>query len=282
MRVLLFGGAGLLGSDLRASAPEGTHVTAPPSSEVDIADAGAVARALDAAQPDWVVNAAAYTQVDRAESERELAHRVNAEGPRVLGAACARAGVCVVHYSTDYVFSGTASHPLREGDPVDPVNMYGRTKLEGERALLESGAGALVVRTSWLYGVHGRSFPRTMIERARRGEATRVVNDQHGRPTWTVDLAAATWRLMARDARGIVHATSSGAPTTWFEVAERVFARAGRAELVTPCRTSDFPTPARRPGYSVLDASRLAALTGGPMSDWTVALDRFLDAVLGA
>ena len=279
MRVLLLGGGGLLGSDLQATAPGDTVVQAPRSREVDITDADAVRRAIDAAKPDVVINAAAYTQVDLAESEAELAERVNAHGPRALGEACAARGVRVVHYSTDYVFAGSARAPYREDDPVGPLNAYGRTKLAGERALLESGADALVVRTSWLYGMHGRSFPRTMLERAERGEATRVVDDQHGRPTWAADLAAVTWALARSDARGVVHASSSGEPTTWFGIAARIFERAGRRELLQPCRTSDFASSATRPTYSVLDTSRLEQLTGAALPEWSSALERFMDQI---
>lgn len=279
MRVLLFGGAGLLGTDVRASAPEGVVVIAPRSIEADITDAGAVARILDTARPAWVINAAAYTFVDRAESELELAQRVNGVAPRILGEACARRGVRMVHYSTDYVFAGTSDRPYREDDPVDPVNAYGRTKLEGERGVIRSGAEALLIRTSWLYGLHGRSFPRTMWERAMRGQATRVVNDQQGRPTCTADLAGVTWTLLACAARGVVHVSGSGTPTTWHGIADRVFQRAGRGELLQACATTDHPTPARRPSYSVLDTGKLERLAGRAMPDWGDSLDRFLTAL---
>lgn len=267
----------MLGRDLIASAPADVELLTPASSELDITSAEAVRRAIARHGPDHVINAAAYTQVDRAESDLVTASRVNAEGPGILGAACAERGIPVVHLSTDYVFAGDGERPYREDDPTEPVNAYGRTKLAGEEALLASGAPALVIRTAWLFGVAGKSFPRTMWERARDGLATRVVDDQWGRPTSTRDLAAATWELIANGATGIVHASNAGQPATWFGIAERVFERAGARGLLTPCTSADFPTPARRPRYSVLDTGRLEGLIGHAMRDWTEALDEFLD-----
>jgi dTDP-4-dehydrorhamnose reductase len=229
-----------------------------------------------------IVNAAGYTAVDRAETETEQAHRVNAVAVGELGKLAARAGARVVHFSSDYVFSGTATRPYREGDPTDPVNVYGATKLAGERALGHSAAEWLVVRTQWLFGTHGTSFPRTMWQRARAGQATRVVNDQRGRPTYTKDLAAAVWRLVMIEASGthsVLHVANAG-EATWFDVAARVFARAGRSDLLAPCSTADFPTPARRPRYSVLDTTRVDRLLGGPLPGWEEAVDRFLSSLL--
>jgi dTDP-4-dehydrorhamnose reductase len=181
-----------------------------------------------------------------------------------------------VHVSTDYVFAGTASSPYEEGDPVAPVNAYGASKLRGEEAVLSSGAHTLVLRTQWLFGTAGGSFPRTMWERAVAGLPTRVVNDQMGRPTYTRDLAAATWALIARRAAGIVHVTNGGPPATWFAFAREVFVRAGAEALLAPCTTAEYPTPARRPTYSVLSTTRLETLLGGPLPDWRDGLDRFL------
>lgn len=275
MRTLLIGGTGLLGSDVAATAPPVVALEAPASSALDVTNRGQLEDVLDRVRPSWVINAAAYTKVDRAEEEIPRAELLNAVAPGLLGPACAERGIAVLHYSTDYVFDGRRERPYREEDPTGPINTYGRTKLAGERALLASGCRALVVRTAWLFGANGPSFPRTMWERARAGSATRVVGDQWGRPTSTVDLARASWRLMAADASGIVHASSGGEPTTWFRIAERVFARAGASALLTECTTADYPTPAARPANSTLDIARLESLVG-PMPDWRVALDRFL------
>lgn len=284
MKVLLAGGHGMLGTDIAAAAPAGApagvRVSGFSHRELDITDRSAVARALDEHRPDCVINAAGYTQVDRAESEPELAERVNAVAPGVIGEECRRRGITVVHFSTDYVFAGEVAAPRAEGDVTGPVSTYGRTKLEGERRLLGSGADALVIRTAWLFGRNGKSFPRTMRERARAGRPTRVVDDQHGRPTYTVDLAAAAWGLVDAGTRGIVHATNGGEPTTWFGIAREVFALEGAAHLVSACTSDEYPTPAPRPRHSLLDIRRLESVTG-PMPTWEDALGRFLGTLRG-
>jgi dTDP-4-dehydrorhamnose reductase len=277
MRALIFGAAGMLGTDLCATVPPGTALTALDIGDVDITDRSAVAIALRDARPDWVINAAAYTAVDRAETERALAEAVNGIAPGYIAEASARLGIAMVHFSTDYVFDGTATAPYREEDPVAPVNAYGATKLHGEQAALSSGAHVLVLRTQWLFGRDGKSFPRTMWERATAGLSTRVVSDQFGRPTYTRDLAVATWQLVERRASGIVHVTNGGAATTWLELARQVFVRAGAESLLSPCATEDYPTPARRPAYSVLGTDRLERILPAPLPEWRDGLERFLD-----
>ena len=265
----------MLGTDLAASAPAGSAVTGLGIEDLDVTDRDALHGRLDVERPDWVVNATAYTAVDRAETDRDVAFAVNARAVGALGEWCARHGAGVVHYGTDYVFAGNGTRPWREDDPTAPLNAYGESKLAGEDALLASGARALVVRTQWLFGEHGKSFPRTMWERARAGAPTRVVADQTGSPTYTVDLARATWQLVERGATGVLHMTNEG-EATWFDLASRVFDAAGRRDLLSPCATADFPTPARRPAYSVLDGSRRRAL-GVPMRPWAEALDEFVE-----
>lgn len=281
MRVLLFGGSGLLGSELLATAPVGWTVAAPASSDVDIADHDQVARVVADFAPAWVVNAAAYTAVDVAESDPGLAVRVNAEGPAVIARACMHRGARVAHFSTDYVFSGSASSPYAEDDATGPLNVYGRTKLVGEQALLRSGVGALIIRTAWLYGTGGTSFVKTMIERAVAGQKTRVVQDQVGRPTRAVDLAGATWALLGQGATGMVHATSVGPPASWFDVARRIFESFGSGGALTPCSTRGFPSAAARPAYSVLSTARLARMLGRELPDWRDALDEHIALVRG-
>lgn len=277
MRVLIFGAAGMLGTDLCSTAPRGTSLVALDIADADITDREQVASALRDAQPEWVINAAAYTAVDRAETERGIAEGVNGTAPGYIAEESARLGVAVVHFSTDYVFAGTADSPYREEDAVAPLNAYGASKLHGEEAVLASGAHALILRTQWLFGRAGKSFPRTMWERATAGLPTRVVNDQVGRPTYTRDLAIATWRLIDERASGIVHATNGGAAATWFDFAREVFARAGAEALLSPCATADYPTPARRPKYSVLCTKRLEGLLAASLPDWRDGLGRFLD-----
>jgi dTDP-4-dehydrorhamnose reductase len=279
MRILIFGAAGMLGTDLLATAPPGTSITAPTITDVDITDRHQLSKAFDDARPDWVINAAAYTAVDQAETDRAVADAVNGTAPGLIGVECARRGVAVVHYGTDYVFPGTATTPYQETDPVGPVNAYGRSKLLGEQALMASGAHALILRTQWLFGRTGKSFPRTMLERATLGKATKVVSDQHGRPTYTVDLATTTWQLMARGHGGVLHVTNAGDPITWFDFASAVFARVGAFTLLSPCGTDEYPTAARRPAYSALNTDRLDAVLSGPLPHWRHALDRFLEEV---
>ncbi|GJG85879.1 NAD(P)-dependent oxidoreductase [Gemmatimonadetes bacterium T265] len=264
----------MLGRDLAATAPADVDLVARPRAALDLTRAAALAAALDAARPDVVLNAAAYTQVDRAEAEPAAAFATNAGAVGTLGALCAARGVRVVHVSTDYVFDGTRRRPYREGDATNPLGVYGASKRAGERRLAGSGPRALVVRTQWLFGAHGRSFVRTMWERARRGESARVVADQYGAPTHTGELAAAIWALVARDVAGVVHVTNAG-EATWFDVAARVYAAAGRPGGVTPCASAEYPTPARRPAYAVLDTGRARA-AGIVMRPWQAAVDAWV------
>jgi dTDP-4-dehydrorhamnose reductase len=277
MHVLLLGKDGMLGQDLLATAPpqfkvhSGTEVL---GRRLDITNRDRVIAAIARARPECVVNAAGYTKVDEAERETDRAIAVNATAVGALGEECAAHGIRVVHFSTDYVFPGNGSTPYRESDPTSPINAYGLSKLRGEHALAASGARALVIRTQWLFGRAGRSFPRTMWERATANQPTRVVNDQVGRPTYSRDLAQWTWRLVERGIDGIIHAANAGT-ATWFDVAARIFARAGAPDLLTPCTSAEYPTPAKRPAYSVLDTTMLEREIGPPRG-WEDALDEFL------
>jgi dTDP-4-dehydrorhamnose reductase len=275
--VVVLGAKGMLGTDLVATAPDDVRVDAFGRSDLDITDPTAVARVLDKSAPDWVVNASAYTQVDKAETEFDRALAVNAAAVGRLGEICASRFARVVHFSTDYVFAGTGTRPYAENDPTDPLNAYGKSKLDGERALAVSGVHALVLRTQWLYGVHGKSFPRTMWDRATSGAPTRVVTDQMGRPTYTLDLARATWDLVRKNAKGVYHVANAGEPASWFDVASVVFEAAGASRLLSGCTTADYPTAARRPSYSVLDTTRLAREAGIELRPWRIALAEFLD-----
>jgi dTDP-4-dehydrorhamnose reductase len=273
----------MLGRDVVEAAPPDVEIV-PYDLDCDITDPVAVETRLREVRPQVVFNCAAYTAVDQAEQEPELAGAVNGLAPGSIGYAAARDGAFVMHFSTDYVFDGTASRPYREDDLPAPLSVYGRTKLEGERALAASGAHHVIVRTAWLYGLRGRSFPRTMWQRASAGKPTRVVTDQFGRPTFTQDLAAAAWDLVhgalnhQRSLPSLLHVTNGGEPTTWHAIAERVFARLDRSDLLSECTTEDYPTSARRPASSVLD-TRLFSGIVGPLPAWSVALDRFLDAL---
>ena len=285
MRVVLFGAGGMLARDLMAQAPSTVEVLPHTRSATDVTIEHQVTAALRDARPDLVINCAAYTNVDQAENEPALAFAVNGEGPGVIGRAVERWSheTMVVHYSTDYVFNGRSTRPYREDDGTDPLGVYGASKLAGERALAASGAHHLIIRTQWLFGLTGRSFPRTMWNRARAGQATRVVNDQVGRPTYTVDLARSTWLLLTREpattrlrSTSILHVANAGR-ATWYDVADRVFEAAGVGRVLTSCTTADYPTPATRPAHSVLDTAHFESVAGHALPPWQDALDRFLD-----
>lgn len=270
-RYLITGAGGMLGRDLQ-TALGGRAVTAAARHELDIADAAA---ARDAVRGhDVVINAAAYTKVDDAESHEEDALRVNALGAENLARAAAEEGAVLVQLSTDYVFDGTATSPYAEDAPLAPVSAYGRTKAEGERrALAAHPDGTIVVRTAWLYGQHGPNFAATMLALAAQRDTLTVVDDQRGQPTWTHDLAEQIVRLLDSGARrGVVHGTSSG-ETSWFGFARAVFEEAGLdPERVQPTDSSTFVRPAPRPAYSVLGHGAWAPLGLEPIRDWRSAL----------
>jgi dTDP-4-dehydrorhamnose reductase len=224
--------------------------------------------------PDIIVNAAGYTAVDRAESERELAFRTNGEAVGHLGRVAAQHGARVVHFSTDYVFDGRSREPYPEDAPTAPVNVYGGSKLAGEIGLRESGAVALVVRTQRLFGTHGHSFARAMWERARTGARTQVVTDQFGRPTYVRDLAAVVWRMIALKVEGTFHVANQGV-ASWFEFAEVIFARVGRSDLLVRCSSKDYAAPALRPEFSALCTDRVETLLGAScLPHWRDAVAR--------
>jgi dTDP-4-dehydrorhamnose reductase len=260
MKIFVAGSNGLLGRELMDRLGARHTVEGADRPELDIADPGSTARALDAVRPAAVINAAAYTRVDQAETEREAAWRANVEGPRVLAEACARRGIRLVHLSTDYVFDGRRPppQPYVETDPPHPLSWYGRTKLEGERAVLTSGVRAAILRTAWLYGAHGRHFLRALAgaAAARPGQALRVVQDQWGTPTWTARLAEQIERVLIEGLEGLFHATAEGA-CTWFDYACLAARAGGRAWTIIPCSSAEFPTPAHRPSNAILENAAL-------------------------
>jgi dTDP-4-dehydrorhamnose reductase len=291
-RWLVTGAAGMLGRDLTALlSARGEDVAALARADLDITDPAAAAKAVSAVKPDVVVNCAAWTAVDAAEDHEEEALAINGGGAANLAAACADVGAVLIHPSTDYVFDGRASLPYPETAATAPAGAYGRTKLAGERAVRAALPGAsYIVRTAWLYGAHGKNFVKTMLRLAGNGTAPGVVADQHGQPTWTADVAAQMCALIDQSAPpGVYHATSSG-QTTWFGFAEEIFSlyheqdQTDDSERVVvsprPITTADYPTPAKRPAYSVLahDAWHAAGIT--PIGDWRDALHRAFPALL--
>jgi dTDP-4-dehydrorhamnose reductase len=249
-----------------------------------VTDAAAVDAAVACGRPAVVVNCAAWTAVDDAEASEEQALAVNAGGPANLAAACAKAGARLVQLSTDYVFAGTTARPYAEHDRPAPRTAYGRTKLAGERAVLDRLPGAgYIVRTAWLYGAHGRSFPRTMIALERERPTIDVVNDQHGQPTWTADVAAQIIALADSAAGpGVYHATSSG-QTTWFGLAREIFRLLNAdPERVRPIASSALSRPAPRPAYSVLGHGEWERSGVPSIGDWRAALRRAFPDLLAA
>ncbi len=266
------GAGGQLGRDLLALLPPNDTIGLA-HRDLDITSAVAVEQAVVTHRPDVVINAAAWTDVDGAETDEAGAMAVNRDGAAHFAAACARHNAALVHVSTDYVFDGTATSPYDEDAPTAPRSAYGRSKAEGERAVLDAGGPGYVVRTAWLYGAGGRNFVRTMAGLARSDKQVTVVDDQRGAPTWTRDLAAGLLALIdTRPAPGIYHATSSG-DTTWFGFARAIFEAVGAdPERVQPVPTSAYPRPAPRPAYSVLSANRWLAAGLPALPHWRDAL----------
>jgi dTDP-4-dehydrorhamnose reductase len=293
MRILLLGKAGQVGWELQRSlAPLGA-VTALGHAEADLGQPASLRPLVLAHRPDVIVNAAAYTAVDRAESDPETAMRINGEAVGVLGECAADLGALMVHFSTDYVFDGSGSRPWREDDPVSPLNAYGRSKLAGERALARAGCRHVVFRTSWVYAARGHNFVRTMLRLADERESLRVVSDQFGVPTPAALLADVTARAIERCAAdcealsGIYHVCPRG-ETTWHGVAVaalRAALDAGASlrctpERVIPVTTDEFPTPARRPSNSRLSVERIEWALGMRLPEWHEPLPAVVAALL--
>jgi dTDP-4-dehydrorhamnose reductase len=289
--ILLFGAGGQLGRELvRASAARAVPLVALSRAEADIADQAAVRSAIGRHAPSLVVNAAAYTKVDAAESETAAARRGNEIGPALLAAASAAAGVPLIHISTDYVFDGSKDAGYLEDDTIAPINAYGQTKAAGERAVRDTARKHVILRTSWVYGEFGQNFLKTMLRLAATRDELRVVSDQHGCPTSTADLAAGILAIAPRLAAnenvwGTYHYAGNGV-TTWHGFASRIVAAqaplTGRAPRVTAIPARDFPTPARRPANSVLDCAKFARMFGFGGQPWTEETDRITRAVIRA
>jgi dTDP-4-dehydrorhamnose reductase len=267
LKILLTGRMGQVGFELERALRSLGEVTATDRGTLNLADADAVRRVLREAKPDLVVNAAAYTAVDRAESEPELATQVNSVAPGVLAEEARRLGALLVHYSTDYVFDGAKLSPYAECDQPNPLNVYGRTKLEGERRIRAAGCRCLILRTSWVYGPRGRNFLRTIAAKAATDGMLRVVADQRGVPTPSAFIAERTIDLLRRDAGDTLHLVPGG-DTTWHGFAVEILKQLGSRAEVQAISTSEFPAPARRPPYSVLDNRAVSALLGGRLPDW--------------
>jgi dTDP-4-dehydrorhamnose reductase len=284
-RWLVTGAAGMLGTDLVAVlTSRGEPVTGMDRAALDVTDAAAVTEAIARCGPDVVVNCAAWTAVDDAEASEKQALVVNADGAANLAASCAKLGARLVQVSTDYVFAGDAGRPYAENDVPAPRTAYGRTKLAGERAVLDQLPGSgYVVRTGWLYGAHGPNFVRTMIKLEGQRPTVEVVDDQHGQPTWTVDVGTQIVALVhSTAAPGIYHATSSG-QTTWFGLAREIFSLLGADPArVRPVPSSAMSRPAPRPANSVLGHSAWTEPRVPPIGEWRTALHRAFPELIAA
>lgn len=282
MKILVTGRDGQVGHELvRSLAPLG-EVTALGREAMDLANPDSIRRAIAMIKPEIIVNAAAYTAVDRAEDEIELARAVNATGPGVLAEEATRLDALLLHYSTDYVFDGEKSGPYTENDPTNPLGAYGLTKLEGERHIAASGCRHLILRTSWVYSERGRNFLLTMRRLAVERPELRVVDDQYGAPTSAPAIADATnsiLRLIMRDKgeEGLFHLTAEGR-TSWYEFAMLIVAhQASKQTPVHPIPSDQYPTPARRPRNSCLDNEKLQRVFGIRLDPWSVEAVRILD-----
>lgn len=290
MRILLLGAQGQVGFELkRAFAPLG-EVLALGREQLDLSDTATVAEKVHAARPALILNAAAYTQVDRAEDAATLAEAINHHALAALGTAATALGALVVHYSTDYVFAGGLTRPYREDDPLGPMSVYGQSKMRGEQALRDSGAAHLIFRTAWVYAARGNNFLRTMLRLARERDSLSVVNDQTGAPTPARWLAAATALAVARWQRapvraqlhGTYHMSANGA-VTWHAFAAQIFARAAargmlpRQPTLGALSSAQFGAKAPRPAYSVLDNQRLQRTFNLKLPDWSQGLDEVLE-----
>lgn len=282
MKVIITGARGQLGQALQGCAPAGAEVIALGSAELDISDAAAVQAMVAAEKPDILFNAAAYTAVDKAEAEEERAYAINAAAVGYLADAARAAGARFVHVSTDFVFDGSAGIPYAPDAPTSPLGAYGRTKLGGERF---AGDDALIVRTAWVYGPVGGNFVRTMLRLMKERPEVRVVADQVGTPTYAPSLAAALWTLGGQGLTGIHHYTDSGV-CSWYDFAvaiqEEAFAAGFLDHMVPviPIASADYPTPAKRPHYSVLDKSSTFAALGGPAPHWRSNLRLMIGEVI--
>lgn len=281
MKLLVLGAGGQVGRDLcRLRWPDGYRLVALDRDGIDIADGDAVFGLVERERPDCVINAAAYTAVDRAESEPDAAWAANCSGPANLAAACLEAGIPLLHLSTDYVFDGTKAGPYREEDPVNPLGVYGKSKEAGDRAIREALPAHVILRTAWVYSPHGHNFVKTMLRLGAERPVLRVVADQTGSPTSAADIAGAIREVVRhidadKPCWGTYHFTGAGA-VTWHGFAEAIFAEAapwrGPRPRVEAIATSEYPTPARRPANSVLDCAKIGEAYGIAPRPWRAAL----------
>ena len=282
MKVLVTGVTGQLGSEVAARFRQlGHEVIAADRQVLDFLQPARAAAVIRAQQPDWVINCAAYTQVDKAESEPGQAFTVNRDTPAQLAQAVAEYDGQLLQLSTDFVFDGTQTRPYVEDDATNPLGVYGSSKLAGEQAVQRELPDAVIVRTAWVYGVHGHNFVKTMLRLATAGRPLRVVSDQRGTPTWTRDIVAAIVALVDQQASGVFHFTAAG-ETSWHGFASAILEEAANAgftiktKKIEPIATTDYPTPATRPAYSVLNTNKISACLPFTIPAWRDSLKNML------
>ncbi|MEI7342870.1 dTDP-4-dehydrorhamnose reductase [Pectobacterium brasiliense] len=281
MRILLTGANGQLGRCFQDRLPAEWEVLATDTAELDITDLAHIEQVVKDFQPDAIVNAAAYTAVDKAESEPVLAEKINATGPENLAIVANKQGIRLVHVSTDYVFDGNATEPYSEDSATNPLSVYGKTKLAGEQAVAKASPEAIIVRTAWVFSEYGNNFVKTMLRLAKERDALGIVADQRGCPTYAGDLAQAIISFLEKNAEGGIYHYFGDKEVSWYEFAQAIFSAAvqkpllNKAPILTPITTAQYPTPAHRPAYSTLAGEKTKAL-GIALSDWKRALKKII------
>ncbi|MCL4439098.1 MAG: dTDP-4-dehydrorhamnose reductase [Firmicutes bacterium] len=279
MHILITGANGMLGHALTATLSQHHNLTGLDLPDVDITDLSALKSAVSSHRPDLIINAAAYTDVDSCETNIDLAFAVNATGPRNLAVVCSELNIPIVHISTDYIFNGTGTSPYKEGDTPNPQSVYGKSKLQGEQYIRELTNKHYIIRTSWLYGQHGKNFVDTMLRLGRERDEISVVNDQVGSPTYTVDLAGAISELIMEPAYGTYHITNSGI-CSWYDFTLEIFKQAGiEGVKVKPITTEELNRPAPRPRNSVLDNHMWQQMGKQPLRHYKEALKDYLQSL---
>jgi len=276
-KILLAGGTGLLGSDLyEAIHKKGWNVVAPTHEELDITDTRSVESFSLFEQPNWIVNAAGFTDVNGAETEGYRAIMLNAFGALMLARYARDFGARFLHISTDYVFDGNSDRPYRETDPCHPINFYGLSKWHGERMVQEENPDAIIIRTAWLFGKKGDCFPKRILNAAKKETKLQVVNDQIGSPTYTVDLADALTKIIELSPEGGIYHVVNQGQASWFDLAKATLDAAGISVSLMPIASEERHDPARRPAYSVLDTFKYQSLGFEPLPHWQNAIERFV------
>ena len=279
-KIVVTGANGQLGNELQqlATSYPGFDFIFTARHELPLDNPGTISHFIEDHQPHYFINCAAYTAVDKAESEKELANKINAEAPGVIAAACKKNNTRLIHISTDYVFNGEGKKPYQEDDATDPVNFYGATKLEGEKKVMQFNPESIIIRTAWVYSLFGNNFVKTMLRLMRERDQINVVNDQVGTPTYAADLAEVILKIISSEQweAGIYHFSNEG-QISWYDFALAIKDLSGSSCKVNPITTSEYPTPAKRPYYSVLDKTKMQQTFHIPVKDWKTSLSVFME-----